>query len=183
MSYTPGSWECDICGSAVSEREMVTLSLMAGTDVVGRRDLSGYIGHYHLTCWKAVDPAITDAAVTRRDEVPGVAGVAEVAKWKRLSIPEREALLHQALGDRHRTTSELAEKMSELRGAKVYTSEAAALVARMWKAGLLAREAEPFQGKLRYRYFHPAELSGTIAELERALSDPGAKDHDMSEGA
>ena len=175
MSYTPGSWKCDICGGAVSEREMVTLSLMAGSDVAGRRDLSGYIGHYHITCWKAVDPAVTAAAVERRDEVPEVA---EVAKWKRLSIPEREALLHQALGDRRRTTGELAEKMSELRGVTVYTSEAAALVARMWKAGLLAREAEPFKGKLRYRYFHPAELSGTIAELEHAF-----REHDMSEGA
>jgi hypothetical protein len=182
VSYTPAVYTCDECGKPATSNEVLTLEVT--TSLAMKKtypNLAGYLAHYHADCWGAVLRDIRTAIKggDAEDTDDGAsAPPAEKKKWKNVSIPEREALLHQALGDRRRTTSELAEKMSELWGATVYTAEAAALVARMWKAGLLAREPEPFKGQVRYRYFHPAELSGTIAELEQAFGD-----HDMSEGA
>jgi hypothetical protein len=46
---------------------------------------------------------------------------------------------------------------------------------RMWRAGQLEREAEPFNGRhVRYRYSGKRGLEGPIAGLERVYHDDEA---------
>lgn len=93
-------------------------------------------------------------------------------KWTPLPATEREALVLRALGDERLLVRELTMRVNRALGGDlapvvVYIERMRPLVARMWRAGLLGREPEEWQGKVRYRYF-------LKRDLERAYHEEGA---------
>jgi hypothetical protein len=56
MTYTPGTWKCDVCEEPVDEFEALTLS----TSYCGKGDnyRPGWLGHYHVECWREISGEI-----------------------------------------------------------------------------------------------------------------------------
>ena len=97
--------------------------------------------------------------------------------WGRLSAERRESLLLNMLGEERLTLAESASRMDAELGhvdgknwSAVYASDVRNLAMRMVRSGQLERVAEPFQGKVRYRYFK----AGLEQPLERSLAKGGA---------
>lgn len=101
------------------------------------------------------------------------------AAWRRSPKERREGLVLQVLGDERLTISELTERLEAKLNPErekygtVYDSAVRALAMQMLAAGQLEREGEEFRGRLRYRFFRKAGLSGPIADLERVYNDDG----------
>ena len=97
----------------------------------------------------------------------------EAAIWKSVSKVERERVAIEMIGEGRLTLTELTHKFQEHFGfdGTIYHSQIRPIAMRLLAAGELQREAEDFQGKVRYRWFRRRGLDGPIADLERAYHD------------
>ena len=79
--------------------------------------------------------------------------------WRRLPQERRDELLLQALGEQRLTIPELTSQLNAGLDAPtdgwptLYSSTVASMVRRLVAVGEFDRIGEPFQGKIRYRYF------------------------------
>jgi len=93
-------------------------------------------------------------------------------RWERLSWDERASRVLQALGDERLTGRELAARIRENENDQLVpnSTEIRAAAVRMVAAGVLDQELVE-SGRRRYCYSRRRELSGEIAELERAFRE------------
>jgi hypothetical protein len=93
-------------------------------------------------------------------------------EWPQLSLDERHRLVLAVLGAEQLTIREICEGLNDLRDDwTVYLSHVTSTVNRLHARNELHRVADRTSGRVRYRYFHPTELSGPIADLDRAFHD------------
>ena len=131
-----------------------------------------------------LDRALERAGAPRPAADP--AAQREVA-WRR-GGGGRDRLALDLLGDDHLTAGELTGRLrGALPGRYLDASHVRPVLARLVAAGELVRDAEPWHGRVRYRYSRPRPLAGPIADLDRAARDevsralaPGTKDDDLN---
>jgi hypothetical protein len=98
-------------------------------------------------------------------------------RWSALGGDAREELLFQVLGDDRLLIREIVERLNDVLVPEdvtwraVYENAVRGLTVRLVRDGRLERIAEPWRGRVRYRYFRRRGLSGPIADLERAFHD------------
>jgi hypothetical protein len=98
-------------------------------------------------------------------------------RWSALTGDAREELLFHVLGDDRLLVREIVERLNnvlvpeEVTWRAVYENAVRGLTGRLVRSGRLERVAEPWRGRVRYRYFRRRGLSGPIADLERAFHD------------
>jgi hypothetical protein len=98
-------------------------------------------------------------------------------RWNGLTGEARENLLLLVLGDDRLLIRELVERLNnelvpeDVTWRAVYESAVRGLATRLVRTGQLERNAEPWRGRVRYRYFRRRGLSGPIADLERAFQE------------
>lgn len=74
--------------------------------------------------------------------------------WKAIEQDQREQIILEAMGDERLTISEICEVVtSKNKELKPHDGTTRPVVTKMLNAGKLAREAEPWRGRVRYRYF------------------------------
>jgi hypothetical protein len=97
--------------------------------------------------------------------------------WKQMPLYQRERRLLEVLADNRLTIRELRERLNERCGPDSLSldeSQARSLVYSMFKSGELDRCGERFaRTRTRYRYFRRTDLTGPIAELDRAFEQEG----------
>jgi hypothetical protein len=94
------------------------------------------------------------------------------ASWRRLDRTARHHLILTVLDGRRLTIREICEGLNDLRDDwTVYLDHVTTTVNRLHSNGDLARIPDRTTGRLRYRYYHPTNLTGPIADLDRAFHD------------
>lgn len=118
---------------------------------------------------RPLKPSVAGTEDRTRDEHHRLKGA-----WMAKPIAFREGAIIEALGEGHMTVRELTDavnaKLDWGSERVLYESSVASIVRRLWKSGQLDRVGEPIgQRRVGYRYFVKREISGTVAELERAF--------------
>lgn len=104
MTYTPGTYQCDGCDDPVSEREMVTLKVGAAAESDWH---SGFIAHYHDSCFETVREALYDVVEEQRSEVSRLERIPTATNG------DIFALRHQ-MAVRRRAASALTDELLDL---------------------------------------------------------------------
>lgn len=77
MTYTPGTWTCDVCCRPVSEREMITLVVDAGPEAKSEYE-TGWLGHYHAPCWLLLSEQVETLACPAPADPSDPAALAQI---------------------------------------------------------------------------------------------------------
>jgi len=163
------SYICDYCGEPI-ERDHVYLSAIPGRFWKSR--------DFHETpCLGIVNDLVEAASGDRPSSAASERSAAEArrreeqARWKSLTMAQREHMLIEKIGEGMLTVSGLVKAVrAELGEDSVYYSDMYVVVKRLYLTGELGRKAEPYaKTKTRYRYFRKAP-AGPIVELERAFA-------------
>lgn len=95
------------------------------------------------------------------------------AQWKRLSMPERNRLTLELLGEDQLTVREVMDRLrGELGESAVGDGDTRGVLKRLLDAEEVHRKLEPNTcGAVRYRYFRNTHLSGPIVDLERTFHE------------
>lgn len=96
----------------------------------------------------------------------------EKEAWERITVPAREHLALELIGDERVTITGLTERMEErLPECGVHRGYVEDIVRELFKRGDLDRDGLPQRG---YRYFRRQRLEGPIADLERSFHEEEA---------
>lgn len=100
------------------------------------------------------------------------AQLAEKRAWRALPRWQRERMLLETLGDKRMSAGELARQLRGVAGGSGFSEEYTRMLLReLVEAGELV-EAKATSGRCRFVYSRRTELSGPIADLERAFHEP-----------
>ena len=91
----------------------------------------------------------------------------------RYLMEERDAYVLEHLAEERLTIGELSKRMKAAMHVEFWICESyvRSHVGRMFKAGKLHREGEQWHSRVRYRYYHPRELEGHIADLQKQFEN------------
>jgi len=95
------------------------------------------------------------------------------ARWTKLSMPERNRLTLELLGEDELTVREVMDRLrGELGESAVSDVDARGVLKRLLDAEEVQRKLDPNSGgTVRYRYFRNTDLSGPIVDLERTFHE------------
>ena len=94
------------------------------------------------------------------------------ARWRSLSMPQREHLLLELLGENRLAVSQLAAKVQEKLGRyAAHYSDVYPVLKRMHLTGELDRESEPFRRTRTRSVYFRKDMSGPIVDLERTFHE------------
>lgn len=168
-------YSCDYCGETLDERDMgsVTMRLLVRVRIE-RLD-------FHSECWETVSDGLdmilsaggsieripvqgeeeprtrmgsSSRPASTRPEFDHDEFLKPYRAWKAIEQDQREQIILEAMGDERLTISEICEVVtSKNKELKPHDGTTRPVVTKMLNAGKLAREAEPWRGRVRYRYF------------------------------
>lgn len=95
------------------------------------------------------------------------------ARWTKLSMPERNRLTLELLGEDRLTVREVMDRLrGELGESAVSDVDARGVLKRLLDAEEVHRKLDPNSGgTVRYRYFRNTQLLGPIVDLERTFHE------------
>lgn len=171
------AYECDFCGERIElDDYLVTLTVahqgephltLSQRDEVKQR--SGWISHYHRGCWKDLHSTLRKLEKSARS-APTSREMEQA--WRQMPRDQRERLVLEGLANSELTLRQLTARISSMRpDLKVYQTDITTLARKMVDTGELQRRPEPWNGKVRYRYFRLGKLEGPIADLNRILTE------------
>jgi len=168
---------CDYCGETIEDREHASVYGIGGR---------GYFSHreYHASpCLGLVNDILENATGTKpvsekqmwdRDLAEWRANQ---AKWHALSLPQREHLLVELLGDRRMPVAGFVAKVEEAFGkCAVSYGDVYPVLRRLRQSGELGGVAEPFRGTRTRTVYFRREMAGPIVDLDRAFNEPSGEE-------